>query len=113
MVTTIPVGQGPHSLENVSRWTRVAVVNYVSDDVSIIDTATNEVISSVPEVGAGPQDITYAADGRHFYTANVDDGTVSVVDVVTGTVTARIATGASPTSVPCCRRTTGARHELR
>jgi serine/threonine-protein kinase len=50
-------------------------------------------------VGAGPQDVTYAPDGRHFYTANVDDGTVAVVDALTGAVTARIPTGASPTSI--------------
>ena len=57
------------------------------------------VVGTVPSVGAGPQDVTYAPDGRHFYTANVDDGTVSVVDTTTGAVTARIPTGASPTSV--------------
>jgi serine/threonine-protein kinase len=50
-------------------------------------------------VGAGPQDVTYAPDGRHFYTANVDDGTIGVVDARNGAVTARIRTGDSPTSV--------------
>jgi serine/threonine-protein kinase len=53
----------------------------------------------VPAVGAGPQDVTYAPDGRHFYTANVDDGTMAVVDAESGVVTARIAAGSSPTSV--------------
>jgi serine/threonine-protein kinase len=43
--------------------------------------------------------VTFAPDGRHFYTANVDDGTVAVVDALSGAVTARIPTGASPTSV--------------
>ena len=38
-------------------------------------------------------------DGRHFYTADVDDGTVAVVDAVAGVVTARIRAGTSPTSV--------------
>jgi serine/threonine-protein kinase len=75
------------------------LVNYISGDVSIIDTATNAVVSTVPGVGAGPQDVTYSPDGRHFYTANVDDGTVSVVDAGSGVVTARIPTGDSPTSV--------------
>jgi YVTN family beta-propeller protein len=41
----------------------------------------------------------YAPDGRHFYTANVVEGTVSVIDSTTGAVTARIPTGASPTSI--------------
>jgi YVTN family beta-propeller protein len=74
-------------------------VNYIGGDVSIIDTASNTVVGDVPAVGEGPQDVTYAPDGRHFYTANVNDGTVSVVDTETGAVTARIPTGTSPTSV--------------
>jgi YVTN family beta-propeller protein len=65
----------------------------------VIDIATNSVVSTVPQVGAGPQDITYAPDGRHFYTANVEEGTVSVVDAEAGVVTARLPTGDSPTSV--------------
>ncbi len=50
-------------------------------------------------MGAGPHDVTWAPDGRHLYTANVDDGTIAVVDVAAGTVTARIPTGDSPTTV--------------
>ena len=64
-----------------------------------IDPASNTVVGTVPAVGAGPQDVTYAPDGRHVYTANVDDGTVAVVDVQSGAVTARIPTGVDPTSV--------------
>jgi YVTN family beta-propeller protein len=69
------------------------VVNYISGDVSIIDPTSNAVIGTVPGVGAGPQHVTYAPDGRHFYMANVDDGTVAVVDASTGAVTARIPSG--------------------
>jgi YVTN family beta-propeller protein len=53
----------------------------------------------VADVGAQPQDVTYAPDGRHFYTANDKDGTVSVVDTSTNAVVARLPTGVSPTSV--------------
>jgi YVTN family beta-propeller protein len=74
-VTSIPVGDGPHSLEVSPDGTRVAVVNYISGDASIIDTSRDAVVGTVPGVGAGPQDVTYAPDGLHFYTANVDDGT--------------------------------------
>jgi serine/threonine-protein kinase len=57
------------------------------------------VVETVPEVGAGPQDVTYAPDGRHIYPADVNDGPVSVVEAQSGVVTVRIPTGSSPTSV--------------
>jgi serine/threonine-protein kinase len=43
--------------------------------------------------------VVYAPDGRHLFTANSGDGTVSVVDTATNAVTARIRTGAGPTSI--------------
>lgn len=69
------------------------------EDVSLIDTATQTVVSTVPGVDASPQHVAYAPDGRHLYTANAGDGTVTVVDTATGEVTARVPTGATPTSV--------------
>ena len=41
-------------------------------------------------VGDGPQDVTWAPDGRFAYVANVDDDTVSVIDAATMTVTATV-----------------------
>jgi YVTN family beta-propeller protein len=79
--------------------TRLAVADYIGGDVSIIDTARNVVVKTVSNVGLGPQDVTYAPDGRHLYTANVDDSTVSVIDTKTYEITDRIRTGTSPTSV--------------
>ena len=49
VVTTIPVGDGPHSLEVSPDGTRIALVNYISDDLMFIDPATNTVVGSVPE----------------------------------------------------------------
>jgi serine/threonine-protein kinase len=81
----------------------VAVVNYIGNSVSVIDPATNTVVATIPDVGAKPQDVSYAPDGRHFYTANGNDGTVAVVDTASNTVTARVPTGKSPTSVAVTR----------
>ena len=93
-----PGGESPHSTTVSPDGTRVAVVNYDSDNVSVIDTSTNVVVATVP-VGANPQDITYAPDGRHLYTANVDDNSISVVNTTTNLVSARIPIGDSPTSI--------------
>jgi YVTN family beta-propeller protein len=97
VVTTIPVGTSPHSIEVSPDGTQVAVVCYDSNDVYFIDPATNAVIGTVP-VGLKPQDLTYAPDGKHLYTANVDGNSVSVVDTDSRTVSATIPTD-SPTSV--------------
>ena len=64
----------------------------------MIDTDTERVVATV-RVGDGPQDVSWAPDGRFAYVANVDDDTVSVVDAATMTVTATVVTGDAPTSV--------------
>lgn len=48
------------------------------------------------EVGAGLSEVTFAADGSKAYAANTTDGTVSVIDPATKTVTATIAVGQDP-----------------
>ncbi len=55
-------------------------------------------MATIP-VGLNPQDITWSADGRFAYIANVNDNTVSVINVDSMSVTATIPTGASPTSI--------------
>jgi YVTN family beta-propeller protein len=50
-------------------------------------------------VGRNPQDVVYATDGDHAYTANVDSRTISVLDTRTGKVTATLPTSGAPTSI--------------
>ena len=99
VAATVPVGSGPHALAASPDGTRVAVVGRDGEDVSLIDTATQTVVTTVPGVGASPQHVAYAPDGRHLYTADAGDGTVSAVDTATGSVTARVPTGPTPTGV--------------
>ena len=98
VITTIPVGTSPHSISLSPDGKQVSVVCFNSNDVWIIDVATNTVVKTIP-IGAKPQDITYAPDGKHFYTADVDGGTVTVVDTETQSVTASIQVGGQPSSV--------------
>lgn len=63
---------------------KVYVGNQASNNVSIIDSATNEVIASV-DVGAGPHGIAIIPDGKKFYVANYDSNNVSVIDADTNT----------------------------
>ncbi len=87
----------------------VANVNYDGDSVSLIDTATETVVGAAAgcpgggcttlKVGRHPQDLAWAPDGEHLYVTNVDDHTVSVINLAKRHVTATIPVGASPTSI--------------
>jgi YVTN family beta-propeller protein len=73
----------------------------VGNTVSVIDTATATVASTVT-VGNGPVGVTVAPDGKHVYVANTVDNTVSVITTATGAVAAPIAVGAHPIAVTLC-----------
>ena len=67
---------------------------YVST-VSVIDTATNTVTSTVP-VGPNPMGVAVTPDGTKVYVAINLYNTVSVIDTATNTVTATTLVGNSP-----------------
>jgi YVTN family beta-propeller protein len=60
-----------------------------------IDTTTNQPIGSV-DVGVRPWGIAISTDGRTLYTANGPSNDVSIVDVASRAVTARVGAGDSP-----------------
>ena len=65
------------------------MTNQGSNNVSVIDTATNTEITSVP-VGVNPQDLAVTPDGHHVFVANAFSNSLSIIDTgsnaVTGTV---------------------------
>lgn len=77
---------------------RVYTTNSASNNVSVIDAATNLVIASVP-VGVDPRGLAVNANTNKIYVANRHDDTVSVIDGATNTVTATISVGTNPTGV--------------
>src|SRR6516165_5944247 len=68
------------------------ITNLVSADVSVIDTATNTVIATIP-VGIGQNGVAVTPDGSKVYVANVNVPFVSVIDTATNTVIATIPVG--------------------
>ena len=67
--------------------------------VSVIDTATNTVVATVP-VGSCPFGVAVTPDGKHAYVANdLSSNTVSVIDTATNTVVATVGVGNSPIAV--------------
>ena len=71
VVGEVRVGSSPHSVAVSPTEPLVANVNYDSHSVSVIDTRTNTVTTTITHVGAHPQALAWAPDGRHLYTANV------------------------------------------
>src|SRR5581483_10492884 len=74
------------------------VPNFNSNNVSVIDTATNTISSLIPGF-SGPGSVSITPDGTHAYVANENSNTVSVIDTATNTVTATIPVGSTPTDV--------------
>ncbi|MCX9026096.1 MAG: PGF-pre-PGF domain-containing protein [Candidatus Methanoperedens sp.] len=74
------------------------ITNGGSSNVSVIDTATNTVVASVP-VGSLPGGVAVNPAGTLVYVANRGSGTVSVIDTATNTVTATVNLGGTPSRV--------------
>src|SRR5580704_4998269 len=77
------------------------VTNSSSGNVSVIDTATNMVVTTVT-VPFGANGVAVTPDGRHAYVADdnfVGQGTVSVIAAASNTVAATIPVGRFPNGV--------------
>jgi YVTN family beta-propeller protein len=74
------------------------ITNEASDTVSVINTATDTVIATIP-VGDAPRGVAVSPDGRKVYITSVGSNTVSVIDTASNTVTATIPVGLDPVGV--------------
>ncbi|MFO7400720.1 MAG: hypothetical protein C0P63_015225, partial [Actinomycetales bacterium] len=73
--------------------TRAYVTDFGAGTVSVIDTATNTVIATVP-VGTQPFGVAVTAGGTRAYVCNVDS--MSVIDTATNTVIATLSLPEGP-----------------
>jgi YVTN family beta-propeller protein len=69
------------------------VTNGSSNNVSVIDVASNTVIATI-SVGNFPVGVVVAPDGELAYVTNFFNGTISIIDTSTNTVTSTINLGA-------------------
>ncbi len=74
------------------------VANYNSNNVSVIDTASNTVAATVA-VGSNPYAVSVNLAGTRVYVTNLNGNSVSVIDTTTNTVTATVAVGGNPFGV--------------
>ena len=96
--TAIPVGSYPFAIDLNMVTNKVYVANSASNTVTVIDGATNAT-TTIP-VGQNPNAIAVNPTTNKIYVVNSSiDGTISVIDGATSTVTGNIFAGFSPTRV--------------
>jgi|SRR5665647_2179732 len=94
----INVGSKPLGVAITPNGKWVYVANSGSNNVSVIDTATNTVIKTIP-VGNHPYGVTVNLSGTKVYVTNQDSENISVIDTATNTVTANITVEKYPHGV--------------
>src|SRR5262249_838872 len=102
----ITVGTHPSAMTLDASSGRLYVANSDSDNVSVIDTATNGVLQTIElapypdaQVGASPNALALAPDGKRLYVANAGDNDVAVVSLPEGHVAGLIPTAWYPTGL--------------
>ncbi|MDH5185703.1 MAG: T9SS type A sorting domain-containing protein [candidate division WOR-3 bacterium] len=93
--TTIPVGSNPYALCWNSTNNKVYCANWNSANVTIIDGATNSVITTVP-VRIGPRVLCWNSASNKVYCANAWCDSVSIIDGVTNSVIITLPVGTYP-----------------
>ena len=75
------------------------IPNTGSNSVSVIDTVTNTVVTTVTTVGVFPYGVAVHPDGSTVYVAINGSNSVSVIDTATNTVVDTVTVGSSPMTV--------------
>jgi YVTN family beta-propeller protein len=98
MLMVLFPGVGPATGQAAPPAGRLFVANSGSDTVSVIDTATNTVVATIP-VGDRPTGVAAAPSGSRVYVTNEISGTVSVINPATSAVVATVPVGVRPIGV--------------
>lgn len=96
---TIPTGKWSSSVVYNPAGSRAYVANYVSGTVSVINTATQAVASTITlasGTGTNPSALAVSPDGTRVYTVNPGAKSVSVINTATNKVATTIAVSTSP-----------------
>jgi len=71
------------------------ITNSGSNNVSVVDIATNKVVATIPAQGS-PAGVAVKPDGSRVYVGNYDSASVTVIDAQSNSVIKHIAVGANP-----------------
>ena len=81
-----------------SGWKKGIVTNW-SPTISVIDTATNNIVTTAPVVGNSSYGVVVSPDGKKVYAANCYGKSISVINTTTDTVTDTIEVGDGPRGI--------------
>jgi YVTN family beta-propeller protein len=79
-ITRIAVGQGPEGIAISPDGREVWVANRGDGSVSVIDTATNKVVATLPQVGKVPFRVAFTPDGKRVLIPDPESAELVVFD---------------------------------
>ena len=89
--TLSPVATFPYAIATSPDGTRVYATLQSSDEVKVIDTATNSVVGTPIAVGDQPSGLAVSPDGDQVYVTNFTGDSVTVIDAATSAVLTTVA----------------------
>ncbi len=99
-LATTPVGTNPVGIAFNAATNKIYVANSGSNNISVIDGATNMVTATITDSKAvAPVAVAVNATTNTIYVANSQSNNLTVIDGATGTVTATIMVGTSPSGM--------------
>lgn len=90
--------EGPHGIAWLPDG-RIVATTERSQSVAIVDTRNNDAVTSIATGQQGTHMVAVSPDGRRAFTANIGSGTVSVLDLETGSKLRDIAVGGRPEGI--------------
>lgn len=94
--TPFPVGGVPWGVAFAPDGKTAWVTNEDDGRVSVIDTATRQLVGPPIPVGEEPINIVFSADGKTAYVNNLESNSISVIDTASRQVVATIPVGEEP-----------------
>ena len=83
----------PHGLVWLPDGRQLVVTSEGSDHVLVVDMIAEEIVQAIETGADGSHMVAVSADGTRAFTANIDDGSVSVFDLSQGERLARVQAG--------------------
>lgn len=94
--------EGPHGLVWLADGRLVATAER-SQSLTVVDTRHGDKVSAIPTGQQGTHMVAVSPDARWAYTANIQAGTVSVIDLAAGRKLRDVAVGGEPEAIALAR----------